>query len=135
VLTTGAAPLVSDQLAAHVVWFDDDAKLPGRRHVLKCGSSSTGAVISTLKHRVAIDTMEHQAATTLAANEIGCANPPLKPVNQSTQGRCCFHRDASGSANGYWCARRSEKSIIPAAAVQRLSESIRMKLPSSRLSR
>jgi bifunctional enzyme CysN/CysC len=49
VLTTGAAPLVSDQLAAHVVWFDDDAKLPGRRYVLKCGSSSTGAVISTLK--------------------------------------------------------------------------------------
>ena len=43
VLTTGAAPLVSDQLAAHVVWFDDDAKLPGRRYVLKCGSSSTGA--------------------------------------------------------------------------------------------
>jgi hypothetical protein len=100
VLTTGAAPLISDQLAAHVVWFDDDAKLPGRRYVLKCGSSSTGVVISTLKHRVAIDTMEHQAATTLAANEIGCVNPPLKPVNQSTQGRCCFNRDASGFVHG-----------------------------------
>jgi bifunctional enzyme CysN/CysC len=71
VLTSAAAPLISDQFAAHLVWFDDDALVPGRRYVLKCGSASTGAVISALEHRVAIDTMEHQAATTLAANEIG----------------------------------------------------------------
>jgi len=77
VLTSGAVPLISDQLAAHLVWFDDDVMLPGRRYVLKCGSSSTGAVISTLKHRVAIDTLEHQAATTLAANEIGYVNLSL----------------------------------------------------------
>jgi bifunctional enzyme CysN/CysC len=77
VLTSGTAPLVSDQLAAHLVWFDDDAMLPGRRYVLKSGSSTTGAVISTLKHRVSIDTMEHQAATTLAANDIGYVNLSL----------------------------------------------------------
>lgn len=77
VLTSGAAPLISDQFAAHLVWFDDDAMLPGRRYVLKSGSSTTGAVISTLKHRVAIDTMEHQAATTLGANEIGYVNLSL----------------------------------------------------------
>ena len=77
VLMTGTAPLISDQLAAHIVWFDDDAMLPGRRYVLKSGSSTTGAVISTLKHRVAIDTMEHQAATTLAANDIGYVNLSL----------------------------------------------------------
>ena len=77
VLTAGAAPLVSDQLAAHLVWFDGDAMLPGRRYVLKCGTASTGAVISTLKHRVTIDTMEHQAATTLGTNEIGYVNLSL----------------------------------------------------------
>ena len=71
VLTSGPAPLVSDHLAARLVWFDDDAMVPGRRYVIKCGSSATGAVISALTHRVAIDTMEHQAATTLSANEIG----------------------------------------------------------------
>jgi bifunctional enzyme CysN/CysC len=74
VLTSGAAPLVSDQLAAHLVWFDDEPMIPGRRYVLKCGGSSAGAVISTLKHRVEIDTMEHQAATSLCANEIGYVN-------------------------------------------------------------
>jgi len=77
VLTSGAAPLVSDQVAAHLVWFDDDAMLPGRRYVLKSGCATTGAVVSTLKHRVAIDTMAHQAATTLGANEIGYVNLSL----------------------------------------------------------
>jgi bifunctional enzyme CysN/CysC len=77
VLTSGAAPLVSDQFAAHLVWFDDDAMLPGRRYVLKCGGCAAGAVISELKHRVSIDTMEHQAATTLGANEIGYVNMSL----------------------------------------------------------
>jgi bifunctional enzyme CysN/CysC len=77
VLTSGTPPLVSDQFAAHLVWFDDAVLLPGRRYVLKCGSATTGAVITTLKHSVSIDTMEHQAATTLAANEIGCVNLSL----------------------------------------------------------
>jgi bifunctional enzyme CysN/CysC len=71
VLASAPAPLISDHLAAHLVWFDDEAMVPGRRYMLKCGSGATGAVISDLKHQVAIDTMEHQAATTLSANEIG----------------------------------------------------------------
>ena len=55
--------------------------LPGRHYVLKCGTASTGAVVSTLKHRVAIDTMEHQAATTLGTNDIGYVNLSLdRPV-------------------------------------------------------
>ncbi|MDA9430449.1 adenylyl-sulfate kinase [Bradyrhizobium sp. CCBAU 51627] len=71
VLTTGAAPLVSDQLAAHLVWFDDDAMVPGRRYMLKCGTASSGAVITTLKHRIVIDTMARENATTLDTNQIG----------------------------------------------------------------
>ena len=74
VLTSAAAPLISGHLAAHLVWFDDDVMVPGRRYMIKCGNASTGAVISTLKHRVAIDSMEHEAATTLGANEIGFVN-------------------------------------------------------------
>ena len=74
VLTSAAAPLISGHLAAHLVWFADDVMVPGRRYMIKCGNASTGAVISTLKHRIAIDTMEHQAATTLGANEIGFVN-------------------------------------------------------------
>jgi len=71
VLTAGPAPLVSDQLAAHLVWFDDEAMVAGRRYVLKCGTASTGAVITTLKHRIAIDTMAQESAATLDVNQIG----------------------------------------------------------------
>ncbi len=76
-MTSGVAPLISGHLAAHLVWFDDDAMAPGRRYLLKSGSSTTGAVIASLKHRVAIDSMEHQATTTLGANEIGHVNLSL----------------------------------------------------------
>lgn len=71
VLTAGSAALVSDQLAAHLVWFDDEAMVAARRYLLKCGTASTGAVIATLKHRIAIDTMAQESATMLDINEIG----------------------------------------------------------------
>jgi bifunctional enzyme CysN/CysC len=77
VLTAGPAPQVSDQLAAHLVWFDDEAMVAGRRYLLKCGAASTGAVITTLKHRIAIDTMAHESAATLDANQIGYAHLSL----------------------------------------------------------
>jgi bifunctional enzyme CysN/CysC len=77
VVTAGAPPIVSDQLAAHLIWFDDEAMRLGRRYVLKSGASSTGATVSILKHRIAIDTMAQQAATTLEANEVGCVNLSL----------------------------------------------------------
>ncbi|MEZ2145724.1 sulfate adenylyltransferase subunit CysN [Bradyrhizobium sp. DN5] len=71
VLTAGATPQISDQLAAHLVWFDDQAMVAGRRYVLKCGTASIGAVITSLGHRIAIDTMAQESATTLDANQIG----------------------------------------------------------------
>jgi bifunctional enzyme CysN/CysC len=39
--------------------------------LLKCGTASTGAVITTLKHRIAIDTMAQESAATLDVNQIG----------------------------------------------------------------
>lgn len=77
VLTAGSAPLVSDQLAAHLVWFDDEAMVTGRRYLLKCSAASTGAVITTLEHRIAIDTMAQESAATLDANQIGYAHLSL----------------------------------------------------------
>ncbi|SDG99607.1 adenylylsulfate kinase /sulfate adenylyltransferase subunit 1 [Bradyrhizobium sp. Rc2d] len=71
VLTAGSTPQISDQLAAHLVWFDDQAMVAGRRYVLKCGTASIGAVITSLEHRIAIDTMAQESATTLDANQIG----------------------------------------------------------------
>jgi len=71
VLTAGSTPQISDQLAAHLVWFDDQAMVAGRRYVLKCATASIGAVITSLEHRIAIDTMAQESGTTLDANQIG----------------------------------------------------------------
>jgi bifunctional enzyme CysN/CysC len=71
VLCAGAAPMISGQLAAHLVWFDDAPMQTGRRYLLKCGTSSIGAVVSVLKHRVDIETASHEAATALESNQIG----------------------------------------------------------------
>ncbi|HYD99298.1 MAG TPA: sulfate adenylyltransferase subunit CysN [Alphaproteobacteria bacterium] len=73
----GAPPAVADQLAAHLVWFDDAPLLPGRRYLVKAGARTLGGAVTALKHRVEINTLEHQAATTLQANEIGAVNLAL----------------------------------------------------------
>ncbi|NPU67894.1 adenylyl-sulfate kinase [Bradyrhizobium sp. 83012] len=77
VLTSGTPPMVTDHIAAHLIWFDDEAMRRGRRYVLKSGTSSIGAVVSTMKHRVSIETMAKESALTLEANEIGCVEVVL----------------------------------------------------------
>ncbi|NPU14165.1 adenylyl-sulfate kinase [Bradyrhizobium sp. 83002] len=77
VLTSGTPPMVTDHIAAHLIWFDDEAMRRGRRYVLKSGTSSIGAVVSTMKHRVCIETMAKESALTLEANEIGCVEVVL----------------------------------------------------------
>ena len=45
-------PEVADQFAAHVLWMDDAALLPGRPYWLQIGSRTVAANISEIKHRV-----------------------------------------------------------------------------------
>jgi len=68
---TDAAPIVADEISGHIVWFDDSAMIPGRRYTLKCAGRKIGAVVSRLKHRVNVNTLDQQAATSLSMNEIG----------------------------------------------------------------
>jgi bifunctional enzyme CysN/CysC len=74
VLTSGPPPMVADHIAAHLIWFDDEAMRRDRRYLLKSGTSSIGAVVSAMKHRVSIDTLAPETALTLDANEIGCVD-------------------------------------------------------------
>ena len=68
---------VSDQIAANVIWMDTAPMLPGRNYILKSGSQTLTASISTLKHKLNVDTLEHQAGTTLELNEVGYCNLSL----------------------------------------------------------
>jgi bifunctional enzyme CysN/CysC len=68
------APALADQIAARVVWFDDEPMLPGRTYVIKCGCQSATATISSLKYKLNVDNLDHVAGKTLELNEVGSCN-------------------------------------------------------------
>jgi bifunctional enzyme CysN/CysC len=67
-------PEVVDQFAAHLLWMAEDPMLPGRSYLMRIGTRFVPARITTLKHKVDVNTLEHIAAKTLALNEIGLCN-------------------------------------------------------------
>jgi bifunctional enzyme CysN/CysC len=69
-----ARPEVVDQFAAHLLWMAEDAMLPGRSYLMRIGTRFVPARVTTLKHKVDVNTLEHIAAKTLVLNEIGLCN-------------------------------------------------------------
>ena len=69
-----AAPSIADQIAARIVWFDEEPMLPGRTYAIKCGSQTTTATISSLKYKLNVDNLDHVAGKTLELNEVGLCN-------------------------------------------------------------
>jgi bifunctional enzyme CysN/CysC len=65
---------VSDQFAAHLLWMAEEELLPGRQYLLKLSTSTVPAQITTLKHKIDVNTLDQLAAKTLHLNEIGYAN-------------------------------------------------------------
>ncbi|MFM9942663.1 MAG: sulfate adenylyltransferase subunit CysN [Hyphomicrobiaceae bacterium] len=74
-------PEVTDQFAAHLIWLGDEPMLPGRPYLLKCGAQMVNASVTTLKHKVDVDTLEDVAGRRLELNEIGVCNLSLsRPI-------------------------------------------------------
>ena len=72
---------VSDQFETTIVWMNQAPMLPGRSYLMKLGSKTVTASVSTLKHKVNVNTLEHVAARQLEMNEIGLCNVSLsQPV-------------------------------------------------------
>jgi bifunctional enzyme CysN/CysC len=69
-----ARPEVVDQFAAHVLWMAEDPMLPGRSYLMRIGTKYVPARVTTLKHKIDVNTLEHIAAKTLGLNEIGLCN-------------------------------------------------------------
>lgn len=67
-------PQLASQFAAHLLWLDADALIPGRSYLLQSGPFITPASVTLLKHRIDINSLEERPARTLAMNEIGLAN-------------------------------------------------------------
>ncbi|GLS18202.1 adenylyl-sulfate kinase [Labrys miyagiensis] len=67
-------PEVADQFAAHLIWMSEDALLPGRSYMMRIGTKFVPAAVTSIKHKIDVNTQEHLAAKTLQLNEIGVVN-------------------------------------------------------------
>ena len=64
-------PAAADQFAAHLIWLDGSAMLPGRPYEIRICTASATAQVTDLVHRVDVGTLKHLAAKTLQRDEVG----------------------------------------------------------------
>ncbi len=82
-------PEMADQFAAHILWMDEEAMLPGRAYMIRIGNIWAQCSVSSIRHRVDVNTLEHHAARKLDLNEIGFCNLsanmrlPLDPYEEN----------------------------------------------------
>ena len=77
-----ARPTVADQFAAHLIWMSDEPLLPGRSYLMKLATRAVPVTVTTIKHRVDVNTLEETSAVkTLGLNEIAlCTIAASTPV-------------------------------------------------------
>ncbi|OJU51089.1 MAG: adenylyl-sulfate kinase [Mesorhizobium sp. 61-13] len=88
-----ARPQVADQFAANIVWFDEQALLPGRSYILRTETDQASATVTDLKYRLNINDFAQEAAKSLGLNEVGV-------VNISTRSPIAFDPFAENRSTG-----------------------------------
>ena len=77
-----ARPQVGDQFSAHLIWMSDEAMRPGRSYFMKLATRTVPATVTSLVHRLDINSLGKDEASTLRLNEVGLANLSLNvPVS------------------------------------------------------
>lgn len=75
VICAGQSPAEqTDQFAAHLLWMHDEELLPGRQYILKTANRTVPATVTELKHKINVNTLDHQSGKTLELNEVGVCN-------------------------------------------------------------
>ncbi len=70
----GARPEVADQAAAQLIWMAEEPLFPGRPYLIKVGTQWATATVSSLKHKINVDNLDHIAGKELALNEVAQVN-------------------------------------------------------------
>ncbi len=70
-------PETTDQFQAHIIWMGEQPMLPGRPYLIKTTNKTIAGEISALKHKVNVNSLEHEAGKTLELNEVGLCNISL----------------------------------------------------------
>jgi bifunctional enzyme CysN/CysC len=123
---------VSDQFETTIIWMHDHAMLPGRSYLLKIGTKTVTASITTLKHKVNVNTLEEVPARELELNEIGVANISLdRPVafdsyaeNRETGGFILIDRlsnETVGAGLIHFALRRAQNIHWQAVDINRIA--------------
>jgi bifunctional enzyme CysN/CysC len=133
-------PAVADQFEATIVWFDEEAMLPGRAYLLKLGAHTVSAQITEPKYKVNVNTLEQLATKQLELNEIGVCNLStdvtiafegyanskdlggfilIDRISNRTVGAGMLHFALRRSQNVHWQALDIDKAARAAAKGQR----------------
>ncbi len=67
-------PEVADQFAARLLWMSEAPMLQGRSYLLRTGTTTLPASVTTLKHKVDVNTLEQRGGRTLGLNDIAVCN-------------------------------------------------------------
>jgi bifunctional enzyme CysN/CysC len=63
-------PEVTSKFDANLVWMSEAPLLPGKEYLIKIGTTTVSGHVSTLRHKIDVNTMEHHAGSELELNEI-----------------------------------------------------------------
>jgi bifunctional enzyme CysN/CysC len=125
-------PQVADQFEATIVWLQEEPMLQGRTYLMKSGTRTVSATVTPLKHRVNVNTLEHEPAERLELNDIGVCELeldrpiPFEPYRDSralggfilidrltnnTAGACLINFALRRSQNVHWQALDVDKPL------------------------
>ena len=124
----------SDQFAAHILWMHEDELFPGRQYYLKTANKTVAAVVTDLKHKINVNTLEEQAGKTLELNEVGVCNISTDQhiafdpytVNRETGGFILIDRRTNNTVGvGMldFCLRRASNIVWQELAVDKRARS------------
>jgi bifunctional enzyme CysN/CysC len=71
-------PHVADQMTANLIWFDEEPLFAGRPYMLRTETDQIPATVTAIKHKIDVNSFAHEAAKSLAMNEIGHCNLALQ---------------------------------------------------------
>jgi bifunctional enzyme CysN/CysC len=70
----GAIPLRAHDVEAMLVWMSEAELDPERQYVLQSANGMSNASVPTIRHRIDINTLEHEAASSLGLNDIAACS-------------------------------------------------------------
>lgn len=75
IICAGQSPAEqTDQFSANLLWMHDEELYPGRQYLLKSANRLIPASVTELKHKINVNTLDHQSGKTLELNEVGVCN-------------------------------------------------------------